>query len=128
MNTSSLPTTLVSFSGSCVTPMRASWPPRRLFHQRSSGRQPPPAENQSWASRTGVRKRGRRGGVRQRLKRQGHRRIPLPSIFLANVQSLRNKVDELQAKVKFLTFSHRPSSLERCNHCSRTKNQKSRVS
>lgn len=63
----------------------------------------PPAENQSWAPRTGVRKRGRCGGVRQRLKRQGHRRIPLPSIILANVQSLRNKVDELQAKVKFLS-------------------------
>ena len=51
----------------------------------------------------GVRKRGRRGGVRQRLKRQGHRRIPLPSIILINAQSLRNKVDDLQANVKFLS-------------------------
>lgn len=64
----------------------------------------PSVENRSWTSRpTGVRKRGRRGGVRQRLKRQGHRRIPLPTVILANVQSLRNKVDELQANVKFLT-------------------------
>lgn len=51
---------------------------------------------------TKLRKRGRRGGVRQRLKRQGHRRIPLPTIMLANVQSLRNKMDELQANVKYL--------------------------
>ncbi|XP_073696141.1 uncharacterized protein [Garra rufa] len=46
------------------------------------------------------RKRGRRGGVRQRLRRRGLRRLPLPSIILGNVQSLRNKIDELQAHVK----------------------------
>lgn len=40
--------------------------------------------------------------VRQRLKRQGLRRIHLPTIMLGNVQSLPNKVDELQANVKFL--------------------------
>ncbi|CAK6977351.1 uncharacterized protein LOC109615369 isoform X2 [Scomber scombrus] len=70
-----------------------------------------PAENirqdlsgdQRWSSKpTGVRKMGRCSGVRQRLKRQGLRRIPLPTIMLAKVQSLRNKVDELQANVKFL--------------------------
>lgn len=34
------------------------------------------------------RKRGKRGGVHQRLKRQLHNnRIPLPSIILTNVQS-----------------------------------------
>lgn len=44
------------------------------------------------------RKRGRRGGVRQRLRRRGFRRLPLPSIILGNVQSLRNKIDELQAR------------------------------
>ena len=48
------------------------------------------------------RKRGRRGGVRLRLKRQRLRRIPLPSIILANVQSLRNKTDELQANSNYL--------------------------
>lgn len=40
--------------------------------------------------------------MRQRLKRQGHLRIPLPMVMLANVQSLCNKLDELQANVKFL--------------------------
>ena len=39
--------------------------------------------------------------MRQRLKRQGHCRIPLPTVMLANVQSLRNKLDELRANVKF---------------------------
>lgn len=58
---------------------------------------------QRWTSKpSGMRKRGRHGGIRQRLKRLGHRRIPLPTIKLANVQSLRNNVDELQANVKFL--------------------------
>lgn len=32
----------------------------------------------------------------------GHRRIPLPTVMLANVQSLRKKMDELRANVKFL--------------------------
>ena len=50
-----------------------------------------------------LRKLGRRGGVRQRLRRQQLRRIPLPSIILPNVQSLRNKIDELQASAKFLS-------------------------
>ena len=48
------------------------------------------------------RKRGRRGGVRLRLKQQQNRRIPLPSIILANAQSLRNKTDELQANSNYL--------------------------
>ncbi|KAK0144778.1 hypothetical protein N1851_016764 [Merluccius polli] len=50
-----------------------------------------------------VRRRGRRGGVRQRLRRLGLRRLPLPSIILGNAQSLRNKVDELQANVKHIS-------------------------
>lgn len=45
------------------------------------------------------RKRGKMGGVRQRLRKQRLRRIPLPTIVMANVQSLRNKIDELQATV-----------------------------
>ena len=49
--------------------------------------------------KTGTRKRGRRGGVRQRLKRLKLQCIPLPSILLCNAQSIRNKVDELQANV-----------------------------
>lgn len=47
------------------------------------------------------RKRGRRGGVKLRLRRQQVSRFPLPSVILGNVQSLRNKLDELQGNVRF---------------------------
>ena len=40
-----------------------------------------------------VRKRGSRGGALLRLLR-GNLRPPLPSMFLSNVRSLRNKTDE----------------------------------
>ncbi|XDV33380.1 hypothetical protein PO909_003804 [Leuciscus waleckii] len=43
------------------------------------------------------RKRGSRGGVRARLRRRPFR-PPLPSIILANVRSLRKKMDQLHAK------------------------------
>ena len=43
------------------------------------------------------RKRGRRGGVRTRLRRRPFK-PPLPSIILSNVRSLRNKMDLLHAK------------------------------
>lgn len=46
------------------------------------------------------RKRGRRGGVRERMRRQHLSRIPLPSIILSNACSLRNKTEELQALVR----------------------------
>ena len=46
------------------------------------------------------RKRGRRGGVRTRLRRRPTK-PPLPAIVLANVQSLRNKMDELHANSRF---------------------------
>ena len=46
------------------------------------------------------RKRGRRSGLLVRLRRRAHR-APLPSILLANVQSLDNKVDETRARVAF---------------------------
>ena len=46
------------------------------------------------------RKRGKRGGLVVRLRRRAHR-APLPSILLANVQSLDNKVDEIRARVAF---------------------------
>lgn len=60
----------------------------------------PPSENQSWAPRTGVRKRGRCGGIWQRLKWQGHCRIgylflqlssPMPSPFVIKWISFRQK-------------------------------------
>lgn len=48
-----------------------------------------------------MRKRGRRGGVKQRLKRLTgtQKSPPLPSIILANVRSLCKKLDELQANI-----------------------------
>ncbi len=48
-----------------------------------------------------IRKRGRRGGARLKLKKQSLSRIPLPSIMLSNVQSLWNKTDELQAQARY---------------------------
>ncbi len=50
-----------------------------------------------------IRKRGRKGGVRQRIRKQLQNNcIPLPSIILANVQSLRNKTDELHGNISHL--------------------------
>ncbi|KAK7881961.1 hypothetical protein WMY93_028135 [Mugilogobius chulae] len=46
------------------------------------------------------RRRGKRGGVRNRLRAEALR-PPLPSILLANVQSLDNKLDDLRARVRF---------------------------
>ncbi|KAK2172216.1 hypothetical protein NP493_984g00012 [Ridgeia piscesae] len=49
-----------------------------------------------------LRKRGRRRGVRQRFRRRSTR-PPLPGVILGNVLSLRSRMDELHAIVKFLT-------------------------
>lgn len=53
-------------------------------------------------TRATKRKQGKRGGVRQRFRKQRLSLIPLPPMILGNVQSLRNKVDELQGNVAFL--------------------------
>ena len=45
------------------------------------------------------RKRGRRGGVKNRLKKKRNR-IPLPIVITGNARSLNNKVDELSACVR----------------------------
>jgi len=47
------------------------------------------------------RKRGRKGGLRHRVRSRKFR-PPLPTILLSNVRSIRNKLDELHANVKFL--------------------------
>ncbi|KAK7881527.1 hypothetical protein WMY93_029936 [Mugilogobius chulae] len=47
------------------------------------------------------RKRGRRGGVRQRVRSGG--KLPLPPILLCNARSLRRKLDELRTLVKMQT-------------------------
>ncbi len=43
---------------------------------------------------------GRRAGIRDRLRKRAHS-PPLPSILLANVQSLENKMDDLRARISF---------------------------
>lgn len=49
-----------------------------------------------------VRKWGRRGGILQRLNRQGYRRIPLPSIILATSQSFWKKDWHSSGKCQFV--------------------------
>ncbi|KAK1784837.1 hypothetical protein P4O66_018184 [Electrophorus voltai] len=46
------------------------------------------------------RPRGKRAGVRNGLRARAYR-APLPSILLANVQSLDNRLDDLRARIKF---------------------------
>lgn len=54
-----------------------------------------------YTSKRNHRRRGRRGGVRARLRRRGIR-TPLPSIIFGNVRSIRNKMDEFSANCKFI--------------------------
>ncbi|XP_038632072.1 uncharacterized protein LOC119952411 isoform X1 [Scyliorhinus canicula] len=44
------------------------------------------------------RKRGKRGGLQVRLKQHGFK-SPLPSIFLANIQDIESKLDELKTRL-----------------------------
>uniref|UniRef100_A0AAV2J1D6 Uncharacterized protein n=1 Tax=Knipowitschia caucasica TaxID=637954 RepID=A0AAV2J1D6_KNICA len=72
------------------------------FSERAADPPPDiPPELHKTAARPERRKRGRRGGIHRRLKRlclQDRQRMPaLPSILLGNVQSLRNKLEELEA-------------------------------
>ena len=46
-----------------------------------------------------TRKRGKRGGVRRRILNRPNK-PPLPTVLLANVRSLRNKINELDSCVK----------------------------
>ena len=46
------------------------------------------------------RKRGRKGGLRQMIKRCKYR-VPLPTLMLGNVRSVKNKTDELAACVAY---------------------------
>ena len=88
----SMQSTTTSFDLSgipCDVPLRDSV----IFGDTQNGRQ-----------RRG-RKRGKRGGVQRRLRKYGlndrRRTPPLPSVLLSNVQSIRNKTDELEAYVRF---------------------------
>ena len=52
------------------------------------------------------RKRVRKGGVKNRLRKRGQR-LCLPITITGNTQSLNNKIDELQARVKYQSeFRH----------------------
>ncbi len=44
--------------------------------------------------------RGKSAGIRNRLRKSAHS-PPLPSLLLANVQSLDNKMDDLRARISF---------------------------
>ena len=46
-------------------------------------------------------RRGRRGGVRERLKRRGVKKTPLPVVTFGNVQSVKLKLDLLAGNCKF---------------------------
>ncbi|XP_060780915.1 uncharacterized protein LOC132888838 [Neoarius graeffei] len=46
------------------------------------------------------RKRGRRGGIRNRLRRR-YTKPPLPVIILSNVRSLNNKIDDLRTHARY---------------------------
>ena len=50
-------------------------------------------------SKAKTKKRGSRGGVRERLKRRGFKH-PLPTMTLSNVRSISNKMNELTAKLQ----------------------------
>ncbi|XP_071944757.1 uncharacterized protein [Antedon mediterranea] len=97
--------------GSCLStvPPRPSYPPRYITYSREELIQLRPAlpgvQRRSRPSATDTdtlgaqiknRKRGRRGGLKARLKRRKFS-APLPSILTGNAQSLRNKLDELKA-------------------------------
>ncbi len=83
-----------------------------LLSLRSTGTTPPvdlpkvvraqPARNRQW-------RRGRRGGVRQRLRRRRNR-PPLPCMILSNVRSLRSKIDELRTNTR-VCCKYRESSV-----------------
>ncbi|CAB1313338.1 unnamed protein product [Coregonus sp. 'balchen'] len=59
-------------------------------------------------------KRGSRGGVRNRLRRRGSRH-PLPVITLSNVRSLNNKLNELAARATFEEDFRRKTWLKQDN-------------
>lgn len=69
-----------------------------LLALRAAGALPPPnlpEDIRPTAQRRRLRRRGRRGGVRQHLRQRGNR-PPLPSMILSNVRSLKKKMDELR--------------------------------
>lgn len=95
------------------TTMHWAYTREALLTPRQKGDTPPTnlpaAVTGKAAGRSSRRKRGQRGGVRQRLRRRGNK-PPLPSIILSNVRSLRSKSDELRFNSRFC-HEYRESSI-----------------
>ncbi len=68
----------------------SSWPPEILRN----------VEENNGHRRRNKKHRGKSPGIRNRLRKRAHS-PPLPSILLANVQSLKNKMDDLRARISF---------------------------
>ena len=95
----------------CVCADRLAIPPAsngRIIYTRSSlldlrpgSPSPKPKDYNEFPKDLLPRKRGKRGGVRKRVR---SRRInpPLPTILFGNVRSLANKMDELNASTRYL--------------------------
>ncbi len=66
-----------------------------------------PDTNKKKKTRRGRKKKSR---VRARLKRERGKHQPLPSVILANVRSIRNKTDELQANVTYM-YEYRTAAI-----------------
>ena len=66
-------------------------------------------------NRKKVTRRGRKKkcGIKAKLRRGESKHCALPSVILANVRSLRNKTDELQANV-FHMYEYRTASILAC--------------
>ncbi len=69
-----------------------TWPLEILQHNENKGRLNNPRRRRKH--------RGRRAGIRNRLRKRAHSPL-LPSILLANVQSLEYNMDDLRARISF---------------------------
>ncbi|KAG1940176.1 hypothetical protein F2P79_016894 [Pimephales promelas] len=83
-----------------------------LLALRAAGDHPPPnliEDIRSSDPGRRTRRRGKRGGIRQHLRRRGNR-PPLPSMILSNVRSLKRKMDELRINAS-ACYEYRESSI-----------------
>ncbi|KAI3375874.1 hypothetical protein L3Q82_003761 [Scortum barcoo] len=71
-----------------------------LSYHREQGGPPAPCSGENGARKrhTSRHRQGKRAGLHARLKARSNR-PPLPSLLLANVRSLENKLDELRARI-----------------------------
>lgn len=73
----------------------SSWP-REILRDSNTNNGYKSSQPRRWKKKH----RGKRAGVRNKLRTRAHR-PPLPSILLANVQSLDNKLDDIRARVRY---------------------------